>query len=663
MADPTTSSLNLSTESNQVRAEDAREIQITNQAAADDGNLTQILFMDPKLYLAAAHGDIHVLERHDIRVQRTPKKNTVLHVAAQFGQADFVEKSLGLHSLSSLLQQPHSPSSLLQQDHSLSSLLQQPNEKGDTPLHLAAREGHLIVVKNLIDAAKQLQGRDAEGGAAANWKEMLRTTNNEQDTALHEAVRNHHPKVVKLLIQEDPEHTYEGNAEGNTPLYIAAEWGFGDLVQMILDKCSSPAHSGIKGRTALHAAVILKDQAMTMEILRKKPDLTEALDQNGWSPLHFAAYVGCDPTIVTQLPGESDEHQSVAYLGVKYNEIGNRTALHIAASRGHVEIVKLLVSRFPDCCEKVDDEGNNVLHLIMPEEKIFVTSGLSKIPQLRVRELMIQKNAEGKTPLELLHNSPFSKGVNYFPPPEWILDSFVRSRRRQTPSFRVGIRPLGSLEVKEDMDSSDSKGSEEISESKESEEISQLKKTMESHMIVAALIATVTFAAGFTLPGGYIPDKGDTQGMAVLSLPTNGIEGKDQDMAIEASQNFRIFVVADSIAMISSLCAVGIYFLAALPFFTKKAVWVFISHGYALTTIAMTAMVFAFVTGLQAVLPPSPVLEGAVILIILPAFLLWLSVLVAYWLIIESKSRFSIMFDKNLEVCNRYLYSSKSTFK
>ena len=240
MADSTTSSLNLSTESNQVVAEDARKIQIANQATADDGNLTQIIFMDPKLYVAAAHGDIHVLERHDIRVQRTPKKNTVLHVAAQFGQADFVEKILKLPSLSSLLQHH--------------------NEKGDTPLHLAAREGHLTVVKNLIHGAKKLGEEDTERGAAADWKVMLRTTNNEQDTALHEAVRNHHPEVVKLLIQEYPDFTYGANTEGNTPLYIAAEWGFGDLIQMILDNCSSPAHSGFKGRMALHAAVILNEQ-------------------------------------------------------------------------------------------------------------------------------------------------------------------------------------------------------------------------------------------------------------------------------------------------------------------------------------------------------------------------------------------------------------------
>ena len=256
MADPTTSSLNLNTESNQVGAEGAREIQITNQAAAEDareieitnlaaaedGSLTKITIMDPKLYVAAADGDTHALNarKDDIQVKLTPKKNTVLHVAAQFGQAECVKWILGLGSPSSLLQQP--------------------NEKGDTPLHLAAREGHWKVVKNLIDAAKKLGEGDTERGAVADCTVILRMINNDKDTALHEAVRNHHPEVVKLLIQDDPDFAYGANAEGNTPLYIAAEWGFGDLVQMILDKYSSPAHNGIKGRTALHAAVILNNK-------------------------------------------------------------------------------------------------------------------------------------------------------------------------------------------------------------------------------------------------------------------------------------------------------------------------------------------------------------------------------------------------------------------
>nr|CAN61890.1 hypothetical protein VITISV_009183 [Vitis vinifera] len=145
MADSTNSNLNLSTESIRVVAEDVGEVQITNQAAAEDGSRTHSTFMDPRLYVAAADGAIHVLQQCvDIHVQLTPKKNTVLHVAAQFGQAGCVDRILELVSASSLLQQP--------------------NEKGDTPvLHLAAREGHLIVVENLIEAAKQLHG-DTERG-------------------------------------------------------------------------------------------------------------------------------------------------------------------------------------------------------------------------------------------------------------------------------------------------------------------------------------------------------------------------------------------------------------------------------------------------------------------------------------------------------------------
>ena len=41
-------------------------------------------------------------------------------------------------------------------------------------------------------------------------------------------------------------------------------------------------------------------------------------------------------------------------------------------------------------------------------------------------------------------------------------------------------------------------------ENKEEEEA--LSKVRESHLVVAALIATVTFAATFTLPGGYKSD-------------------------------------------------------------------------------------------------------------------------------------------------------------
>ena len=132
--------------------------------------------------------------------------------------------------------------------------------KGDSPLHLAAREGHLEVVKTIIRAARTVSERDIESGIGVD-KAMLRMTNNEHDTALHEAVRYHHQEVVKWLIEEDPEFTYGANFSGGTPLYMAAERGFTDLVKVIIENTNRDrlAHTGPMGRTALHAAVICLD--------------------------------------------------------------------------------------------------------------------------------------------------------------------------------------------------------------------------------------------------------------------------------------------------------------------------------------------------------------------------------------------------------------------
>ena len=218
-----------------------QDCRISYQAANADGSQTVITGMDAGLYKAAAEGkidDLKKIDEHEFQVQLTPNHNTILHIAAQFGKLDCVQRILTLPSCSSLLQRP--------------------NLKGETPLHLAAREGHLEIVEDLIRTAKSLPV-DIETGIGAE-KVILRTKNKRKDTALHEAVRYGHSNVVKLLIEEDPEFTYGPNSSGRTPLYIAAERRFTDMVDMIISTCHSPAYGGFNGRTALHAAVICNDK-------------------------------------------------------------------------------------------------------------------------------------------------------------------------------------------------------------------------------------------------------------------------------------------------------------------------------------------------------------------------------------------------------------------
>ena len=114
--------------------------------------------------------------------------------------------------------------------------------------------------------------------------------------------------------------------------------------------------------------------------------------------------------------------------------------------------------------------------------------------------------------------------------------------------------------------------------------ISELKHRGEAHLIVSALITTVTFAAGFTLPGGYNGD----DGMAILTRKTA----------------FRAFVVTDTIALVLSVSAVFLHFFMTVhndeTVLRKHFLW-----ALSFTMLGMGAMVIAFTTGLYAVLPHS----------------------------------------------------------
>lgn len=209
-------------------------------------------YMDPSLYKAAAEGNIEPFKENEqhLPLLVTPIKNTILHIhitSTNNNQApkistNFVEQLLDL----------------------CPSLLLQVNAKGETPLHAAAKCGHLAIVEALVMRAKARQMHEEleSGGVGygATCRQMLRTTDNEGNTALHGAVRNGYIDVVEILIKEDPDRcSYCANDCCETPLFIAAERGSFQIVAEILETCTSVAHDGPDGKTALHAAVMSFD--------------------------------------------------------------------------------------------------------------------------------------------------------------------------------------------------------------------------------------------------------------------------------------------------------------------------------------------------------------------------------------------------------------------
>ena len=141
---------------------------------------------------------------------------------------------------------------------------------------------------------------------------------------------------------------------------------------------------------------------MTKKILEWKPELSKEVDEYGWSPLHYAAYRGCNTMIVKELLDKSDK-SVVPYLRIKD---GNQTALHIAGREGHTKIVQILASHSPDCCEQVDDKGRNIFHFAMMKKGSFTSCDLLKHKWLSVRGLINERDGEGDTPLHHLASAP-----------------------------------------------------------------------------------------------------------------------------------------------------------------------------------------------------------------------------------------------------------------
>jgi len=212
---------------------------------SSDQQMNSITYMEPKLYKAAAKGNINSFKDLPTSLNEllTPQKNTILHVylenqRRESESTDFVDKILEM----------------------CPQLLLQANTKGETPLHHAARYGHSNAVKVLIERAKE-RGIDPENGLAEE-KNMLRMTNEEKDTALHVAARSIQAQVVEILTKEDHEFSYSANVHGETPLYIAASsWGQEreKVIDEILANCISVDCGGPNGRTALHAASAVGD--------------------------------------------------------------------------------------------------------------------------------------------------------------------------------------------------------------------------------------------------------------------------------------------------------------------------------------------------------------------------------------------------------------------
>ncbi|XP_008217567.1 uncharacterized protein LOC103318096 [Nasonia vitripennis] len=233
----------------------------------------------------------------------------------------------------------------------------------------ALEEGSLACLKHCIASGADINGYDI------NFQ-----------TTLHVAAKGCNLEVVEFLLDQGLKMNGKDN-NGQIPLHVAAEHGRANIVQLLLKANDSFINDkDNKQRTPLHYAA-LKGHHEAVSVLLKHKANNIAKDQNGFAPLHYAITNNHRETFLI-LIGE-EEHDD-------YNEsMGGFTLLHLAAEKGHPDIIDHLLNFKANVADRTD-KGVIPLHLAVIKGNVDAT----KILILRGSNVNA-KNIKGSTPLHL----------------------------------------------------------------------------------------------------------------------------------------------------------------------------------------------------------------------------------------------------------------------
>ncbi|XP_044766603.1 ankyrin-3-like isoform X5 [Coccinella septempunctata] len=236
------------------------------------------------------------------------------------------------------------------------------NANGLNALHLAAKDGHIEIVQELLKRGAIVDAATKKG-----------------NTALHIASLAGQEEVVKILVQNGASLNVQSQ-NGFTPLYMAAQENHDGCVKFLLSKGANQALATEDGFTPLAVAmqqghdkvvaVLLENDTRgkvrlpALHIAAKKDDVKAAAlllqnehnpdvtSKSGFTPLHIAAHYGNDKVASLLYDKGAD---------VNYTAKHNITPLHVASKWGKINMVSLLVAKGADIQAKTRD-GLTPLH-------------------------------------------------------------------------------------------------------------------------------------------------------------------------------------------------------------------------------------------------------------------------------------------------------------
>ncbi|GKT88777.1 NACHT and ankyrin domain protein [Colletotrichum tofieldiae] len=259
---------------------------------------------------------------------------------------------------------------LLQKD--AGGLVHAVDHDGQAPLHIAAKGGNSDIVRLLLDNGADPKRIDSHGR-----------------TALHCAVQSGNLGVCRDLVQKAADYLiHTGDRHGQTPLHTAAIAGSTSILWLLLENGADLRRADVDRRTALHCAIQGEHVEVCQALIREAGDyLVHAMDDERRSPLHHAASWGN-----LDIVGLLLDHKAA----VDGQDNKGLTALHVAVSQGYEKVVDLLLQRAANVHMAISRRKRTAAHIAAYLGHVEIVESL-----LRYGAVMDVQDSRGETPLHL----------------------------------------------------------------------------------------------------------------------------------------------------------------------------------------------------------------------------------------------------------------------